>query len=201
MKKQLFVFVSAAFLIACSGGSKKTEVKDEATNSTEESSSSTSTPTTAASLDESQKRVEELKKVQPLSNEEMKAMFPEQVMGMKRSSFSVNNTLGYASGEATYKKDDTTTYKITVFDCAGEAGAGFYGMKILAGYNLEREDDNGYEKTVTFKGQKAFESFRKYNNEYSLNFLDNERFWVAFEGRNTGLDNLKEFANNFNFKK
>ncbi|HKP32497.1 MAG TPA: hypothetical protein VJT83_07205 [Chitinophagaceae bacterium] len=205
MKKQFLVFLSAALLLAaCSGSSKKTEVTEESKDGTttettkEESGSST---TTTTSLDESQKRVDELKKIPPLTNDEMKALFPQEVMGMKRKSFSVNSAMGYASGEATYELNDSTHYKVTVFDCAGEAGAGFYGMKVLAGMNIEREDDNGYEKTINFKGSKAWESYRKNNNEYTLNLLDNERFWVAFEGENTGLDNLKTFANSFNFKK
>jgi hypothetical protein len=204
MKKQFLVFLSAALLMAACGGTKK-EVKEEKNEDgtttstvTEQSSSST---TTTTSMEESEKRIEELKKVPPLSNDEMKALFPAEVMGMKRSSFSVNNTMGYASGNAEYRKDDTTVYRVSVFDCAGEAGSGFYGMKVLAGMNIEREDDNGYEKTVNYKGTNAWESYRKGSNEYTLNLLDNERFWVAFEGRNTGLDNLKSFASNFNFKK
>ena len=202
MKKQFLVLASAALLLAaCSGSTKKEEVKEDGTTETTTTEESSSSTTTAASLNESEKRIEELKKVPPLTNEEMKALFPQEVMGMKRKSFSVNSAMGYASGEATYELNDSTRYKVTVFDCAGEAGSGFYGMKVLAGMNMEREDDNGYEKTVNFKGSKAWESYRKYNNEYTLNLLDNERFWVAFEGQNTGLENLKSFANNFNFKK
>ena len=202
MKKQFLVLVSAALMMAaCSGSTKKEETKEDGTTTTTTTEESSSSSTTTANVNDSEKRIEELKKIPPLTNEEMKALFPPEVMGMKRKSFSVNSAMGYASGEATYEKDDTTRYKVSVFDCAGEAGSGFYGMKVLAGMNMEREDDNGYEKTINFKGSKAWESYRKGNNEYTLNFLDNERFWVAFEGENTGLDNLKAFANSFNFKK
>jgi hypothetical protein len=114
---------------------------------------------------------------------------------MKRSSFSVSSTLGYSVGTAEYRKDDTTNFKVQVYDCAGEAGSAFYGVSYLTRLNMESEDDNGYTKTVSFMDTKAIETYKKYNNDYSLSFVAAERFWINLESENTGLDNLKSFAN------
>ena len=198
MKLKLYSWLFAAILFAaCSGGSSKNEsVKDEtSTESTETTESSEDKSTsTASNMNEAEKRIEELKKLPLITNDQMKSFFPQEVMGMKRSEFSVNSMTGFAQGNAEYKKDDTTEYRVMLYDCAGEAGSAFYGMKFLTGWNMEREDDNGYEKTVSFMGSKALESHNKNSRTHTLNFVTADRFWVTLEGRNTGLDNLKSFA-------
>jgi len=197
VKFPLWLFVAIA-LTSCSGSSSKEEsVKDEPTKESAEKGSSVST----SSANETEKRIEELKKLPLITNDQMKTFFPEEVMGMKRSRFSVNSVTGFATGEAEYKKDDTTNYKVVMYDCAGEAGAGFYGMKFLSGWNIEREDDNGYEKTVSFMGNKALEQYQKNPERYTLNFVTADRFWITLEGENTGLDNLKSFAQALNLEK
>ncbi len=200
MKLKFLLWLSVAIMIAsCSGNSSKNEtVKEEDSKESTEASSSKSVSSAA---NETEKRIEELKKLPLITNDQMKSFFPEEVMGMKRSRFSVNSMTGFATGEAEYKKDDTTRYKVVLYDCAGEAGASFYGMRFLAGWNIEKEDDNGYEKTVSFMGGKAFEQYSKNSNQYTLNFVTADRFWVSLEGENTGLDNLKSFAENLNLGK
>ena len=200
MKMKSLLWLSIAIAIAsCSGNSSKNETKEEATKeSTEES---TSPQSVSSAADETQKRIDELKKLPLITNDQMKSFFPEEVMGMKRSRFSVNSMMGFATGEAEYKKDDTTKYKVMMYDCAGDAGSSFYGMRFLTGWNIEKEDDNGYEKTVSFMGTKALEKYSKNSNEYTLNFVTADRFWIALEGENTGLDNLKTFAENLNLGK
>ena len=189
--KFLLWLVVAIAITSCSGSSSKNEVKEEATK---ESSESSTPQSSSSAMNDTQKRIDELKKVPQITNDQMKSFFPEEVMGMKRSSFSVNSMTGFATGEAEYKKDDTTRYKVMLYDCAGEAGSAFYGMRFLTGWNVEREDDNGYEKTVSFMDTKALEQYSKGSERYTLNFVAADRFWVTVEGDHTGLDNLKSFT-------
>ena len=201
VKSLLWLFVAIA-IASCSGNSSKEEsVKDESSKESTEKESTSASENISSSADETQKRIEELKKMPLITNDQMKSLFPEEVMGMKRSQFSVNSMTGFATGEAQYKKDDTTRYRVMMYDCAGEAGAGFYGMRFLTGWNIEREDDNGYEKTVSFMGTKALEKYQKNQEQYSLNFVTADRFWITLEGENTGLDNLKSFAQALNLEK
>jgi hypothetical protein len=201
MKKNFFPWLCAGILLAsCSGSSSKNETVSEETSTESAEQPSTPAKDVATSADEAQKRIDELKKVTPITNEQLKSFFAEEVMGMKRSEFSVNSAAGYATGTAVYKKD-TTQYSVMVYDCAGEAGSAFYGMRYLMGWNMEREDDNGYEKTVTFMGNKALESYTKNSNRHTLNFVTADRFWITLEGHRTGLDNLKSFAENLNLGK
>jgi hypothetical protein len=196
MKKQFIILLACAALLACNNATDKKEAVSTEKTESDNSSASSSTPdnSSTASLDYGQKRMEELKKMPPVSNETLKALFPTEVMGMKRSSFNVSSAMGYAVGTAEYRKDDNTNYSVSLYDCAGEAGSAFYGMSYLSRLNMEREDDNGYEKTVSYMGTNAIEAYDKSSNEHRLHFLGGDRFWVSVEG-NEGLDKLKEFVN------
>lgn len=191
MKKQfILLFALMTLLAACNDSAKKEEAVTSETTESDNTSSTTNDAVTVA--DQGQKRLEELRKLPAISNETMKSFFPAEVNGAKRTSFNVANTLGYSMGTAEYRKDDTTRYSVSIYDCAGEAGAAFYSMSYLARMNMEREDDNGYEKTVNYKGTNALEAYNKNNHEHRLHFVTGERFWVDVEG-NEGLDNLKSF--------
>jgi hypothetical protein len=146
-------------------------------------------------------RMEELKKIPPVSNEALKSFFKEEVAGIKRTAFSVQNTLGYAIGEATYKKNDSTEYKIIIYDCAGEMGSSFYSLMAMTKLNIETEDANGYEKTIDFMGTRALKIYKNYNEHYSLSFIAAERFWVQTDGDHTNFENLQEFINDIELTK
>ena len=55
-----------------------------------------------------------------------------------------------------------------IFDCAGEAGAGIYGMQYLTMMNFQSESDDEYTKSIEFKGSKAIEHLNKRNNRLHL---------------------------------
>ena len=146
-----------------------------------------------------QSALEKMKKLPALSTEQLKAMLPAELMGMKRASFSANSMLGYGIGEARYKSDDGKEIKVVIYDCVGEAGAGWYSL-MFWGMNMESEDDNGYKKSTTFNGGKAIESYEKNLEKYTLTFGSGNRLLVNVEGENTGLDAVKQAAGSLNLK-
>lgn len=197
MTKQFLLILTATSLMTACG---PREQKVTVTDSNGEKTSVTINPGNVAVTTENlQAKVEELKKLPPVSTETMKSFFPEEAMGIKRSSFNVTNMMGYSIGSAEYRKDDNVKYDIVINDCVGEAGSIFY-YSSWAGMNLQSESDNGYTKTVEYNGAKALETYTKANNRYSLHFLSGDRFWVTMEG-NDGIDNLKSFANSLGLDK
>jgi hypothetical protein len=144
-------------------------------------------------VNQSKVRGEELKKLPPLSNEALKSFFKEEVAGVKRSSFSVQNTSGFSVGQAEYKENDSVTNRITIYDCAGEEGSGFYGMMMMTKLNMETEDNNGFSKTVNFMGSKALKEYKNYNSECSFSFVSADRFWVQINGTHTSFEKLQVF--------
>ncbi len=146
------------------------------------------------------KKVEELKKLPPLKIDELKAMLPEELMGMKRSNFNASSMAGYGTAEATYTKDDTTSIRLNIFDCVGDAGSAVYMMSYWTKMSMESQNDDGYTKTVDFNGGKAVEDFKKNNNSYTLTFTANDRLLVTIQGQNVPLSTVQDVAKKLNLK-
>ena len=191
----LLVFIAIA---ACKGRNDKITIKDEKGNKATIDVSSVSEA--AKKIEENANEAEKLKKLTPLSIDQIKALIPEELLGMKRSSFSANSAMGVAVGEGTYKGDDDKQLKLEVIDCAGETGAAWYNMRFFALWNFQQEDDNGYQKTVDFNGGKAVEKYSKSNDRYEFTYFSNDRFIVQLEGEKVGLDAIKQVANNISLK-
>lgn len=192
MRILLTILIGTVLIYSCNSNKDKITVKDA--DGTETTVDMGSLKDIAKAMEESQDKSEELKKLTPLSVDQLKAMLPDEIMGMKRSRFSANSMMGAANATATYKSEDGKELKLNIFDCAGEAGAGIYSLRYWTLMNFESEDDNGYQKTVDFKGQKAVESYKKYNEEYGITYMANDRFLVSVEGEKTGLDVVKQVA-------
>jgi hypothetical protein len=150
--------------------------------------------------DDMNKKIEELKKLPPLTVEQIKGMLPEELLGMKRSNYSATAMMGFATGEATYTKDDTTNIRVTIWDCAGEAGSSFYALNYWTKMSMESENDDGYTKTVDFLGGKAVEDYKKYNDAYTVTYTSNDRLMVSLAGQHVSLSTLKDAAKSLDLK-
>ncbi len=194
--RKLFVIIGAAaiLLAACKSPEKKAE-EQAAKNLVE------GLTEMAKSANKVESKVEDLKKLTPISNEALKSFLPEELAGMRRSNFNVTNAMGFAAGEAEYKQDDTSQVRVTVHDCAGEAGSAFYSMQYFLRLNMEQENDNGYTKAVDFMDSRAVETYDKSANEYNLVFLAADRFLVSVEGENVELGKVKETAKSLDYDK
>lgn len=146
-------------------------------------------------------RIEELKKLKPIANEKLQDFYPSDLLGLNRSNVSVTNVTGYSSGSAAYTGNNGVEIQVMIFDCAGEAGANFYGMSYLSKLNAETEDEKGYQKVIAFDDSKAIETYDKQTKEYSLSFLTAERFWVSVTSSTTSPANVKKFIQALDLQK
>ncbi len=179
--------------IACNSSADQTYTPDSSLQTKGELSSEVSEGEVQFVAEDAEKHAEILKKLNPISKETLQTFFPENVMAMHIKSVSADDASGYTSATAVYNKD-SAEYQVTLYDCAGDAGATFYGMSYLTRINMQNEDEKGYEKTIDFMGTKAIETYKKQNNNYSLNFLTENRFWVSISANNSSSNNLKLFA-------
>ena len=199
MRKLFASLLAVSLLVSACKNNKKVSVTDK----NEDGTTTTTTVdmnNVADNTDEMNKKMEELKKLTPLTLDQLKALLPEELNGMKRKEFNTSSALGYAFGQAKYEKDDTTSMDLTIYDCAGEAGAGIYGLNYWTKMNMQSESSNGYTKTIDLNGTKAVESYEKGNNQYTLTYTANERLLVVLMGRNTDADALRSVAKNLNLK-
>jgi hypothetical protein len=155
----------------------------------------------AGATDEFQKKTEELKKLTPYTVDELKTMIPETLMGMKRTNFNANSMMGFATADGNYKNDgDEKEVRITLIDCAGEAGSGIYSLNYITRMNMQSESETGYTKTVDYNGGKAVETYEKNNDSYEWTYVANDRLLVTIHGEKTGLDALKQAAQSLPLK-
>jgi hypothetical protein len=151
--------------------------------------------------DDMQKKMEELKKLTPLTTDQLKTLLPEQLMGLKRTSFNANSMMGFASAEARYKNEnEDKEIELNILDCAGEAGAGVYSLSYWTKMSMQSESDNGYTKTVDFDGDKAVETYEKGSDRYELTYVASDRLLVTLKGEKTGLYAVKQAAKGLDLK-
>jgi len=194
----LYLFIATLPIVACKNNNPKTMT---VTSKDGKSKVSVDVNSAAAVSDDMQKKMEELKKLTPLTTDQLKTMLPEELMGMKRSSFNANSMMGFASAEATYKNEtDDKEIELNILDCAGEAGAGVYSLSYWTKMSMQSESDNGYTKTVDFNGGKAVETYEKGGDRYELTYVASDRLLVTVKGEKTGLDAVKKTAQGLNLK-
>jgi hypothetical protein len=198
MKAVILLLMVTGSLVACKNNKSNTMT---VTSKDGKSKVSVDVNSAAAVSDDMQKKVEELKKLTPLTTDQLKMMLPEQLMGMKRSSFNANSMMGFASAEATYKNEtDDKEIELNILDCAGEAGSGVYSLSYWTKMSMQSESDNGYTKTVDFDGGKAVETYEKGSDRYELTYVASDRLLVTVKGEKTGLDAVKQTAQGLNLK-
>jgi len=138
--------------------------------------------------------IKELSEVTPLTNEEMKAWLPENIDGMKRTSFKTGamGMMNIASVEATYAAEDKSkSFKIEVIDGAGEMGAAAtMGLRLIFSQDFEEETEEKTRKTVTKNGVKAIEEYNKRNNQSVIQLMQDKRFYIKATGENMKMKEL-----------
>jgi len=192
MKQFILFCMAVTFILSACNNNKKTV---EATSEDGKTTVSADVAKMQQASEEMKKQAEELQKLPPLSLDELKRLLPEQLMGTKRSKFEATSAMGTGLATAEYDLNDTTGVQVSIWDCGGPAGAGYYSTQYLTLFNIQSESDNEYTKTIDFKGQKAIEHCDKSNNHCSLTYFTGKRFMVTLEGRNFHPDGLKQAAN------
>lgn len=148
-------------------------------------------------VEDIEKNMEELKKATPLSNEQLKALLPEKLDGMKRKSYNITK-MGFNAVEAKYD-DDIRSISLSILDGAGEAGAGMISMAEF-GMNAggESESEDGYKKPLSVDGTKGFEEQERSSDGSNITnkvtFIVKHRFILTFEAQGIEMDKLKSIV-------
>lgn len=125
---------------------------------------------------------------------DLKALLPERLLRMDRSSFSGERTgiknLKIAVAEAEYEDDDRYL-KIALIDGAG------LPIASLANANwsiieVDKENKDGFERTTTINGHKAFEKYNNRRQEGELILFYNNRFVISLKGEGIEEGDLRK---------
>jgi hypothetical protein len=139
------------------------------------------------------KPVEEVSK--PAAASDLKAFFPATLAGMKRSALNAEQTavvgVNLSHAEATYRGNGREV-QTEITDMGGAAGSPMMaGMYPWTKTDINRESPSAYERTTTFSGYRAFESYDKDAKSGSLLVLVARRFIVEARGTGVGMDVIK----------
>jgi len=184
MKKLLLILAVCAAFTACENpvSKKIKEAKENVSNATK----------AVKEMTDIQEDIQELQSVEPLTNDEMKAWLPDEINGMKRTAYKAGQMsfMKIASIEATYTSEDKSTkFKIEVIDGAGQLGAtATAGMRMLFSQDFEEEDEYKTRRTIKKNGVKAIEEYRKNNNKSTIEFMQDDRFYMKATGTGMNID-------------
>lgn len=187
MKKSLLLILSASVFFAACNSEPKITQKDETANNAKVKS-------VAAPVDPQAQKMEALKALSPLGLDELSAWLPTQLNGSKRSNLTMSSDMGYAVAHADYEKNSKTDMRVTVYDCAGEAGAEKYKTVFVNKMKDQQENDEGYTKTIDFMSGKAVEHYEKKNKLTTLTYMANDRILVVVSARNFEPEAVREAA-------
>lgn len=133
-------------------------------------------------------------KKKPVNFRKLKELLPEDTDGYSRSNYEgeSNGMAGFSvsTAKAKYSKDDQII-DVELID-AGGLGAAMMGMAAWSLVEVDKESDNGFERTTTYKGNKAFEKCNRKRCEFSV-FVA-KRFVMTLKGRNVEMDELHDLA-------
>ncbi len=193
MKKLFLLLIAVLCMISCKDNpvSKKIqETKQQVSN----------TKNAVKEMKDVQKDIERLQQTEPMTNDDLKEWLPDELHGMKRISYKAGHmgVLQIASIEAVYANEDKSKkFKIEVIDGAGQMGASATtGMRMLFSQDFEEETENKIRRTTERGGMKVIEEYRKASNSSSIEYMQDDRFFIKGTGTNMDLDetwdNLEE---------
>jgi hypothetical protein len=174
-------------MLACSGN-QATNADQEDSNSEEPAANITE------AIQQVQNQAAQLQEGEPLPFRELQEVLPKKLNGLERTSKSgqTNGAIGFkiSQAEAKYQTDDGESIEVEIFDTGG-LKMGLMSMAAWASLEMDQEDDNGYERTSTIQGFKAFEKYNKRSQRSELSLLVKERFVVKATGKNMEMKTLK----------
>jgi len=146
------------------------------------------------------------KKVNPVDFRELKALLPEAIASLKRTDIEGEKVaamgMNISTANADYSDDQNNQsidLKITdMGNIAGLSGLAAYGWYMV---DIDKENETGYEKTTTFKGNKAYEKYNNQDKYGELSILVAKRFVVEANGNNVSMNEIKAAAEMIDFGK
>lgn len=211
--RNVLVFLVATFLIVgCASNTNKESDEDQET--TEIKNNDDEPKNFQEALNKAGKELDELfnenkdgedsdKEIEVVDFRELKDMLPNRIGSMKLddSEGQKAGMLGFefSNAEGTYT-DGESDMTINIMD-VGKAGKLVNMVANWSTYEIDKEDSNGYEKTTSYEGYKAFEQYNSKSESGSFAVIIKERFIVTVNGDNIRMRDLKKAIDQVGLKK
>lgn len=134
---------------------------------------------------------------------ELKKVMPDAAASLKRTSLSgeKNSAMGMtiSHAEAEYESSNNGRGSIKITDY-GATGMAAMMNAAWSSREIDRESDDGYERTTTINGQKAVEKFNTSSNDGTIEIIVASRFMVEIEVSSSTAADMQALANAIDLK-
>jgi hypothetical protein len=141
--------------------------------------------------------------VEPVDQNLLKAMLPETAGGLPRTAFEAEKsavaTFKVSKAQATYNNDQGNRIELNITDMGGTKALGM--LAIWSSVEMDKENDQGYEKTGKADGRPTLEKFQKSGPQSEYSVVVGQRFLVNGVGQKVDMDTLKSAVNSIDLGK
>jgi hypothetical protein len=144
--------------------------------------------------------------VEPVDFRKLTPLLPESLPGLARSgapSGEKSGVLGMkmSHAEVSFESEDGKSITVGIQDAGGMSGALGQGLAAWASVDVDRETADGYEKTTTYQGFKAFERYNTADRDGEIQVWISDRFLVNVSGNSVSADEIKAALGKVDLKK
>jgi hypothetical protein len=142
--------------------------------------------------------------VEIINFRELKKFMPESAAGLERGKHIGETTsmmgMTYSKAEATYGEGDKRI-NATFIDSGG-AGMLVMAMAGFTNLKIDKETENGSERTLEIDGNPAYEKYTNRNGRMTsdLSVFVNERFIINLKGTGVNADDLAQVYEEFDIR-
>lgn len=189
------ILLSILFLAGCGKGDNN-QPNEQQKNESEEKTGIKGLDDFVDNMKEVQKGFEEGKKYDVVDFRDLKALLPESLGDLKRANAEGEKTgaMGFtiSKAEADYNNEDySKRIDIEITDISGATGFAGIAAWGWAMADIDKESETGYEKTIKYKGHKAYEKYDSQGEYGSIEVLVSGRFMVSVSGNSVPMDEIK----------
>ncbi|MGB5287978.1 MAG: hypothetical protein WBN42_05775 [Ignavibacteriaceae bacterium] len=195
--KIISIFIlSLIFILWGCGKSGENQPDEKQKTESEEKTGIKSLDDFVDNMKEVQKNMEEGKKYEVVDFRELKALLPESIGDLKRTNAEgeKSGAMGFtiSRANADYNNEEySKSIDIEITDMTGASGLAGFAAWGWAMTEIDKETEAGYEKTIKYKGHKAFEKYNNQDQYGSIEVLVSGRFMVSVNGNNVPMAVIK----------
>lgn len=132
-------------------------------------------------------------RAEPVDRERLRDLLPESAGGMNRTDISSEsqNAMGFAvsMAEATYQGGDGSI-DVKITDMGNFPGIAMMGLGWAMG-EMDRESDSGFERTMTYRGNRGYEKYENDSRYGQMQVLVADRFLAEATGNSVSMDQIR----------
>jgi len=138
---------------------------------------------------------------QVVHHSQLKALLPAEYAGMKRSNSEAGKQaamgMNISYAEAEYAKDESSL-QVKISDVSAMGEWMKFAQYAWLQSEMERETDEGYERTTRIDGFPAQETYQTSDRSGSLQIMVDSRFMVEISGNGVEMETMKGLVSKIN---